>query len=267
MSSCGRRSASIVAREVADPRIGFVTITSVETTPDLRHAKVWVSVIGQPAERDGGRRGARAGDAVRPPRARARGCASGASRTSTSSSTTRPSAAPASSSSSTSSSSARSPTTSRSGSRSLPTPVARLPHEGDLAEEPTPAAALPPPRPKRTYGPKRSRAKRPDQADERRSRARTSTPCPTSSSSASAAPGASWRSATRTPTPTRSARRWPSSGSSRRSAGRPTRSRSDLPPPLYDFLPGVERGPDRPGPRRRLRPRRDLRLRLARPRR
>ena len=43
---------SIVARDVADPRIGFATITSVETTQDLRHAKVWVSVIGQPAERD-----------------------------------------------------------------------------------------------------------------------------------------------------------------------------------------------------------------------
>jgi len=43
---------SIVTREVADPRIGFTTITSVETTRDLRHAKVWVSVIGQPAERD-----------------------------------------------------------------------------------------------------------------------------------------------------------------------------------------------------------------------
>src|SRR6478736_6777046 len=42
----------IIAREVADPRIGFATITSVETTDDLRHAKVWVSVIGQPAERD-----------------------------------------------------------------------------------------------------------------------------------------------------------------------------------------------------------------------
>jgi ribosome-binding factor A len=43
---------SIVGREVADPRVGFATITSVETTPDLRHAKVWVSIIGQPAERD-----------------------------------------------------------------------------------------------------------------------------------------------------------------------------------------------------------------------
>ena len=44
--------ASIIAKDVADPRIGFATITSVETTPDLRHAKVWVSVIGQPVERD-----------------------------------------------------------------------------------------------------------------------------------------------------------------------------------------------------------------------
>jgi ribosome-binding factor A len=43
---------SIVATDLADPRIGFVTITAVETTPDLRHAKVWVSVIGGPAERD-----------------------------------------------------------------------------------------------------------------------------------------------------------------------------------------------------------------------
>jgi ribosome-binding factor A len=43
---------SIVSRDVADPRIGFATITSVETTPDLRHAKVWVSVIGQPDERE-----------------------------------------------------------------------------------------------------------------------------------------------------------------------------------------------------------------------
>lgn len=41
----------LLAREVADPRIGFVTITDVETTPDLRHAKVWVSVIGTEDER------------------------------------------------------------------------------------------------------------------------------------------------------------------------------------------------------------------------
>jgi ribosome-binding factor A len=38
-------------REVADPRIGFVTVTRVETSPDLSHARVWVSVIGSEQER------------------------------------------------------------------------------------------------------------------------------------------------------------------------------------------------------------------------
>jgi ribosome-binding factor A len=38
--------SAIVGREIADPRIGFVTITSVDVTPDLAHATVWVSVIG-----------------------------------------------------------------------------------------------------------------------------------------------------------------------------------------------------------------------------
>ncbi len=43
---------SILAKDVQDPRIGFVTVTDVETAPDLSVARVWVSVIGQPAERD-----------------------------------------------------------------------------------------------------------------------------------------------------------------------------------------------------------------------
>ncbi|HEY5629066.1 MAG TPA: 30S ribosome-binding factor RbfA [Candidatus Limnocylindrales bacterium] len=43
---------ALLAKEVGDPRIGFATITDVETSPDLRHAKVWVSVIGQRADRD-----------------------------------------------------------------------------------------------------------------------------------------------------------------------------------------------------------------------
>lgn len=43
---------TLLAKEIADPRIGFATITDVETSPDLRHAKVWVSVIGQKADRD-----------------------------------------------------------------------------------------------------------------------------------------------------------------------------------------------------------------------
>lgn len=41
----------ILAKEVQDPHIGFATVTAVETTPDLRHARVRVSVIGGPAER------------------------------------------------------------------------------------------------------------------------------------------------------------------------------------------------------------------------
>ncbi len=42
---------AIIAREISDPRVGFATVTGVETAPDLRHAKVWVSVIGQEADR------------------------------------------------------------------------------------------------------------------------------------------------------------------------------------------------------------------------
>jgi ribosome-binding factor A len=41
----------IFRRDVDDPRIGFVTITDVETAPDLRHARMSVSVIGQPDQR------------------------------------------------------------------------------------------------------------------------------------------------------------------------------------------------------------------------
>jgi ribosome-binding factor A len=38
--------------ELKDPRIGFVTITGVETSPDLRHARVFVSVLGSQRKRD-----------------------------------------------------------------------------------------------------------------------------------------------------------------------------------------------------------------------
>jgi len=38
--------------ELSDPRIGFVTVTSVDTSPDLRAAKVHVSVLGDEAERE-----------------------------------------------------------------------------------------------------------------------------------------------------------------------------------------------------------------------
>ncbi len=45
-------SRVITAEGLKDPRIGFVTVTGVETTSDLRHAKVFVSVLGKKAERE-----------------------------------------------------------------------------------------------------------------------------------------------------------------------------------------------------------------------
>ena len=41
-----------IAEDVADPRIGFVTVTGVETSADLRSARVYVSVLGEGAERE-----------------------------------------------------------------------------------------------------------------------------------------------------------------------------------------------------------------------
>lgn len=39
-------ASEIIQRDLKDPRIGFVSITDVEVTPDLRHAKIFVSVLG-----------------------------------------------------------------------------------------------------------------------------------------------------------------------------------------------------------------------------
>src|SRR5262249_1179002 len=38
--------------QLKDPRIGFVTVTGVETSPDLRHARVYVSVLGAERKRE-----------------------------------------------------------------------------------------------------------------------------------------------------------------------------------------------------------------------
>ena len=43
--------SELIAREIKDPRIAFVSITSVDVAPDLRHAKVFVSVLGSESER------------------------------------------------------------------------------------------------------------------------------------------------------------------------------------------------------------------------
>ena len=40
-----------ISSALQDPRIGFVTVTAVKTSPDLRHARVYVSVLGDESER------------------------------------------------------------------------------------------------------------------------------------------------------------------------------------------------------------------------
>jgi ribosome-binding factor A len=40
-----------ITQEIKDPRVGFVTVTAVKTSPDLRHARVFVSVLGDAAAR------------------------------------------------------------------------------------------------------------------------------------------------------------------------------------------------------------------------
>ncbi|WP_391484878.1 30S ribosome-binding factor RbfA [Allofranklinella schreckenbergeri] len=46
-----RDLAELIARELKDPRVGMVTIQSVEVTPDYAHAKVYVSLlVGDPEE-------------------------------------------------------------------------------------------------------------------------------------------------------------------------------------------------------------------------
>jgi ribosome-binding factor A len=46
-----RQVLSEAIGQLKDPRIGFVTITGVETSADLRHARVYVSVLGAERKR------------------------------------------------------------------------------------------------------------------------------------------------------------------------------------------------------------------------
>lgn len=55
--------AAILA-ELEDPRIGFVTVTAVDTSPDLRSARVHVSVLGDQAERNDALQGLRSSHGV-----------------------------------------------------------------------------------------------------------------------------------------------------------------------------------------------------------
>lgn len=40
----------IIHNELNDPRIGFVTVTKAEVSPDLKHARIYISALGQPQQ-------------------------------------------------------------------------------------------------------------------------------------------------------------------------------------------------------------------------
>jgi ribosome-binding factor A len=53
-----------ISGDLSDPRIGFVTVTAVETSPDLSTAKVFVSVLGDTDEREATLEGLRSSHGV-----------------------------------------------------------------------------------------------------------------------------------------------------------------------------------------------------------
>jgi ribosome-binding factor A len=53
-----------IAKQLKDPRVGFVTVTAVETAPDLRNARVFVSVLGNAAVRKRSMQGLRSAHGV-----------------------------------------------------------------------------------------------------------------------------------------------------------------------------------------------------------
>ena len=68
-----REVLSEAVLELKDPRIGFVTITGVRTSPDLRHAIVYVSVLGSERKRERSLEGLDAAHGVLQARIAARG--------------------------------------------------------------------------------------------------------------------------------------------------------------------------------------------------
>jgi ribosome-binding factor A len=47
-----RQVLSDAVQDLKDPRVGFVTVTAVKTSPDLRHARVYASVLGDAEARE-----------------------------------------------------------------------------------------------------------------------------------------------------------------------------------------------------------------------
>lgn len=44
--------STIIQEDLKDPRIGFITITRIEVTPDIRNAKVFFSILGEKEEKE-----------------------------------------------------------------------------------------------------------------------------------------------------------------------------------------------------------------------
>ena len=42
----------MISRDLKDPRVGFVTVTGVRMTPDLRHARIFVSAMGTDRQKE-----------------------------------------------------------------------------------------------------------------------------------------------------------------------------------------------------------------------
>ena len=43
--------ATLIRREIRDPRVGFVTLTGADVSPDLSHARIYMTVLGDEAAR------------------------------------------------------------------------------------------------------------------------------------------------------------------------------------------------------------------------
>jgi ribosome-binding factor A len=59
-----RQVLSEAVGQLKDPRIGFITVTGVETSSDLRHARVFVSVLGTERKREQALEGLQAAHSV-----------------------------------------------------------------------------------------------------------------------------------------------------------------------------------------------------------
>jgi len=47
-----RELASLIQREVRDPRVGMITVTGTDVTRDLAHAKVFITLMGEATDED-----------------------------------------------------------------------------------------------------------------------------------------------------------------------------------------------------------------------